>query len=124
MKIITTLISLFMLNAIQAQVKERVENSSLNNVDPDYTANVQFKEKLASLEGTFQIQYSNNTIKPLLYKETVTLINILREDTTDIYFDQCEFVKIYIPSNEKISAVDFIPLEREKYVPVVNSSNE
>jgi hypothetical protein len=115
MKLLQTVFALLFISSIQAQ-EQRVEVENLNNVDPSYSAKTDFSANLAELEGTFQIQYTNSSMRPLLYKETIASVKQLREESTDVYFNQSEFVKIYIPSLEKISSPDFIPLEREKYV--------
>ena len=111
---------LLCLNNSMAQ--QRVENTSLDNLDSIYSSDVNFDSNLIELEGTFQLQFDVSSMKPLLYRTSLDVIRDMRQQSTDVYWNQSEHVSIYIPSYEKISSPNFVPLERSKYVGLTQSN--
>ncbi len=92
----------------------------ISELDEKFVSEQNYRQLHEELQGTFQLQYNVIGMKPLIEKSILAKASNERLQSQDVYLQLSENVKLFLPSYDAINAVDFVPLEAEKYAGTSN----
>lgn len=91
-----------------AQENKTAIELSNNSID----SKTKFTSLMNDLDGTFQFQIKKQDYRPLLTIEILESIRDSRKISEDIYLELDEYIKVFIPSSNKINSIDFVSLDQ------------